>query len=86
VNGKNWIDGSQEKQLTINKNGSQIISIPVSLNILNIGSSVAKILTNSSKLNYHLKGRFNFGAAQPLLKSLRTDFHFDRKGLVPIIR
>jgi LEA14-like dessication related protein len=86
VNGKSLVNGSQEKQLTINKNANQIISVPVSLNILNIGSSIAKLLSNSGKLNYHLKGHFNFGAEQPLLKNLLTNFHFDQSGKVPIVR
>jgi LEA14-like dessication related protein len=86
VNGKNLVNGSQEKQLTINKNTNQTISVPVSLNILNIGSSVIKLLSNSGKLNYHLKGHFNFGAEQPLLKNLLANFHFDQSGKVPIVR
>jgi LEA14-like dessication related protein len=86
VNGKKLIDGHHQKHLTIDKNSNQIISIPVSLNILNIGSSVINLLKGSDELNYKLNGHFNFGAKQELLKDLLTDFNFHQKGLVPIER
>jgi LEA14-like dessication related protein len=86
VNGKKLIDGHQKKHLTIGQNSNQIISIPVSLNILNIGSSVINLLKGSDKLNYNLKGHFNFGAKQELLKDLLTNLNFHQKGLVPIER
>ncbi|MBN2732630.1 MAG: LEA type 2 family protein [Balneolaceae bacterium] len=86
VNGRNWVDGSNSKNISISENQTSRIAIPISLNITEIGSSVIQLLNNSSDLNYELNGNFDFGATHPLLDNMRADFSFDQTGEVPLIR
>ena len=86
VNGRNWVDGTNSDRITIDKNNSNRIAIPISLNITEIGSSVVQLLNNSGGLDYKLNGSFDFGATHPLLQKVQTDFSFDQAGDVPLIR
>lgn len=86
VNGRNWIEGNNQDNITINKNNSNRIAIPISLNVTEIGSSVVQLLNSSSGLDYTLTGSVDFGASHPLLENLQTDFSFDQAGDVPLIR
>lgn len=86
VNERNWVDGSNSKNISISENQTSSIAIPISLNITEIGSSVIQLLNNSSDLNYKLNGNFDFGATHPLLENMQTDFSFDRAGDVPLVR
>lgn len=86
VNGRNWIEGQSGREITIRENDSNRISIPISLNISEIGSSVVQLLTSSSDISYKLNGTFDFGATHPLLDNNHTLFDFDRQGQLPVIR
>lgn len=86
VNGQNWVDGQNERQLTINKNNSNQLSIPISVNITEIGTSVIQLLNNSQELDFNLKGSFDFGANHPLFDGMNTTFSFDETGDLPVIR
>lgn len=86
VNKNNWVDANKEKQVTIQKNNSQIISIPISLNLSQIGTSVIQLLHHSDKLHFHLNGDLKLGTTQPLLQGLNTIFHFNNEGKVPLIQ
>lgn len=86
VNGRSWVNGSSKKDITISENNSDQISIPISLNISEIGSSVVQLLRSSGEVNYDLTGDMNFGATHPLFDNKETTFTFDETGDVPIIR
>ncbi len=86
VNGRNWIEGTSSKKLTIDKNNSGELSIPISVNIADIGTSVVQLLNNSGDIKFKLNGDFDFGATHPLLENLSTNFSFDEAGDVPLIR
>lgn len=85
INGQPWIEMNKNKRVSINKNGKKLISIPVSLNLLQIGTSAIQLLRNSGKLHYKLKGNLNLGIAQPLFNGAHTLLHVNDKGLVPLI-
>lgn len=86
VNGRNWVDGSQQKSLSISQNGRSQIAIPISLNISEIGSSVVQLLNNNNEINFELSGDMNLGADHPLFKEMNTRFTFDKSGNLPIKR
>jgi LEA14-like dessication related protein len=86
VNGQNWIEGASTKNLTIDKNNNGELSIPISVNIAKIGTSVVQLLNNSGDVKFNLNGDFDFGATHPLLENLSTKFSFDEGGDVPLIR
>lgn len=84
INGQPWVEASTARQVSINKNGQELISIPISLNLLQIGTSAIQLLQSSGKLHYRFKGNLDFGIAQPLFEGARTLFHVNQKGLVPL--
>lgn len=86
VSGHPWIEANRTGGISINSNGKQTISIPISLNLLQIGRSAFQLLNNSGKIHYQLKGDLNFGIEQALFKGAETIFHFNEKGLAPLIR
>ncbi len=86
VNGRNWIDGSDQPKMSIGGNNSNEISIPISLNISEIGASVIQLLNNQNELNFNLNGDLDLGADHPLFNGMSTSFSFDKAGDLPIIR
>lgn len=86
VNGKNWVEGSNQKSLSVNQNGSTQIAIPISLNIREIGSSVIQLINNNNEVNFELNGDLDLGANHPLFEDMNTRFSFDKTGDLPIIR
>lgn len=86
VNGRNWVAGNSSKNLTIDKNNNGELTVPISVNIAQIGTSVVRLLNNSGDIKFKLNGDFDFGATHPLLENLSTKFSFDEAGDVPLIR
>jgi LEA14-like dessication related protein len=84
VNGRRWVDVNKSKHLSIDKNKSREISLPLSLNISQIGASVIQLLQHSGHLNYHLNGKLDFGLDQALFKNKSTIFHFNTTGKAPL--
>jgi hypothetical protein len=72
--------------MSISQNNSGQISIPISLDITEIGSSVVQLLRGSGDVNFDLKGDLNLGADHPLFDNMDTSFSFDEAGDVPLIR
>lgn len=84
VNGKNWIKGKIDKAIKINKKAKQTVTIPVTLNFLEMGSAVYQMLSGDSKLQYHLKGKSDFSSDFKLLKSFSLPF--DKKGNIDLTK
>ncbi len=84
VNGKNWIKGKIDKALKINKKAKQTVSIPVTLNFLEMGGAVYQMLSGGSKLEYHLTGKSDFSSDFKLLKTFSLPF--DKKGKIDLIK
>lgn len=86
VNGKNWIDGRDQPNMTIGQNDNGQLSIPISLNIAQIGTSVIQLLNNSNDVNFSLNGDIDFGADHPLFQNMNTTFSFHEAGGLPLVR
>lgn len=84
INNQNWLNGKSEKMLEIPKNDQSRLSIPVSLNFLQIGQSAYQILKNDQPLDYHFKGTFDLESSLPLLG--KVTLPFDRSGQINIVR
>ena len=80
VNGRNWIKGLLDKPLKIKKKGKQTITLPVSLNFLEMGSAVYQMLSGNQKLEYHLRGKADFKSDFSLLQSFSLPF--DKTGKI----
>lgn len=86
VNNKEWLNtelDNENELLSVNENSSTYIVIPISLNTLNVGTSLINIINNAGDLKYSLKGSLDISAEHPLLGD--TDFSFFESGLLPVI-
>jgi len=82
VNGKNWIKGLLDKPLEIKKKGKQTVTLPVSLNFLEMGSAVYQLLSGNQKLQYRLRGKADFNSDFALLKAFSLPF--DKNGKIDL--
>ena len=74
VAGTNWIKGKQKK-INLKKKQKSTVSIPVSLSILDMGSSILNMLKDGAELDYNLSGKTNIGSSIPVLKSYPLKFN-----------
>ncbi|MBN1893115.1 LEA type 2 family protein [bacterium] len=84
VNGLTWMKGSRTQAVSMNKKGKAQVTIPVSLNLLQMGETVIQLLRGGSDLNYQLDGNLDLKAALPLLGSVSLPL--DLSGSVPLTR
>jgi len=84
VNGKNWLSGKANQQAKTNQNGESIIQIPVSLNFLQMGSSLFQVISGGKNLNYNFTGNLDIQNSHPLLQNLSLPF--DQTGKFDIIK
>jgi len=71
VNGITWANGFSDKQTRVNEKGEGMIAIPISLNFVEMGSSVYKIVSGGQKMNYKLQGDINLGSSLPMLGEVK---------------
>ena len=84
VNGSNWISGITESATQVAEKGQGVIEIPISLNLIQMGRSVSKLLTGDSDLNYKLGGNLDIATSLPLLGEVALPF--DRSGSIKLTR
>lgn len=84
VNGATWAKGLSDKQLKVTEKGEGTIAIPISLNFIEMGSSVYKIVSGSQKLNYQLQGSVDLNSSLPLMG--RVNLPVDRAGEINILK
>jgi len=84
VNGKNWLGGKTNQKTTTNKNGESIIQIPVSLDFLQMGSSLFQVISGGKNLNYNFTGNLDIKNSHPLLQNLSLPF--DQTGKFDILK
>ena len=84
VNGKTWAKGITQNQMQIAEKGESTISIPVSLNFMQMGRTIYGIVTGNETLNYQLKGDLDLNSSLPLLGQVKLPI--DRTGEVKILK
>lgn len=84
VNGKNWLSGKANQKTSTNQNGESIIQIPVSLDFLQMGSSLFQLISGGKNLNYNLSGNLDIKNSHPLLNHLSLPFN--QKGNFDILK
>lgn len=62
VNQSVWATGKILEAVSLEKNGEGAVTIPVSLDFLKMGRSVARLLQSGSKLDYSLTGDMDVGS------------------------
>jgi len=80
INGKQWAKSDIGKTVSLDKKGSNNLSIPLELNFIEMGGSIYQMLMQGKGLDYDLTGDMKFGAGHPLLKSVEAPF--SKKGVV----
>lgn len=81
VNGHSFVKGLQEKKLTLAKNGSSTIEIPISLNFNELYNTV-KSVKNSDESTFFMA--FGFAFAVPILGETRIPV--EKSGVLPTIK
>ena len=84
INGKTWAKGITQNQMQIQEKGESAISIPVSLNFMQMGRTVYGIITGDQKLNYELKGDLDLNTSIPMLG--QVNLPIDRVGEINILK
>jgi len=84
VNGKNWLSGNANQKVSAGQNGENIIQIPVSLDFLQMGSSLFQLISEGKNLNYNFSGNLDIKNSHPLLNNLSLPF--DENGKFDILK
>ena len=75
VAGAQWIDGKMNQSTNISAKQENIIDIPISLNFMNMGTSMYNIIKGDQNLNYSLNGSANMGSSLSLLGDFTIPFN-----------
>ena len=70
VNGQEWAQGLTNRAVQIAEKGKGTLSIPVSLNFLEMGQTVFRLLSGDNTVNYNFDGKFALDSSLPLLKDI----------------
>jgi len=84
INGKSWVSGDASDDVQVAEKGENIIEIPISLNFLQIGRSVYKIVAGDEDLSYNFGGNLDLATSIPLLGQINLPF--DRSGSIKVSR
>lgn len=84
INGKTWVKGLTQNIMQVKEKGESTISIPISLNFLEMGTAIYQMITGNQKLNYNLKGNVDLNSSLPLLG--QVSLPIDRAGEINILK
>lgn len=84
INQSQWVSGNSERTSRIGAKSDGNLTIPISLNFLQIGRSAYQLLNGNQPLQYHLKGDIDIGTSIPLLG--KVSLPIDRAGEIRITR
>lgn len=84
VDGITWLKGISNKNMQIGSKQSNVIDLPISLNLLQIGSSVKDVIAEGKPLSYDFSGNIELGTTVPLLEKVKLPFK--KNGEISIIR
>ncbi len=75
VNGTDWAGGVTSKPLRIAEKGRGAISIPISLNFLQIGQGVMQLLSGGGQATYNFTGKVDLHTSLPIIGSVQLPIH-----------
>lgn len=84
INGARWLDGQTTETMQVLAKKENALTIPISLNFLQIGRSVNQLLKGNQPVAYKFKGNLNLTSAMPLLEEVTLPF--DRQGEIQLQR
>jgi len=84
INGQTWAKGLTRSQMRVQEKGESTISIPISLNFMEMGRTIYQMISGDQKLNYQLKGNLDLNTSLPLLG--QVNLPIDRVGEINILK
>jgi LEA14-like dessication related protein len=82
VNGKRWLNGSKPSLGTVTQNQKNLITLPVTLNFMEMGSSLYGLLKGGTDLDYRLSGKLDASSSQQLIGNFAMPF--DNSGRISL--
>ena len=77
VNGKRWASGNRNSLGTIKQKQNNVITLPLSLNFMELGSGLYTALSSGKEVNYSLSGKLDASSSNKLLGSFAMPFETD---------
>ncbi|MFN2126471.1 MAG: LEA type 2 family protein, partial [Anaerolineales bacterium] len=84
INDAHWADGMSTLNMQIKEKSKQTVTIPVSLNLFEMGRSVYNVLSGNRSMQYRFVGDMNLETGLPMVGDAAIPF--DRTGNVSISR
>jgi LEA14-like dessication related protein len=84
INNKTWAKGLTQEKLSINKKGKSTVTIPISLNFMQMGRTIYNIVTSNQALNYNLKGDVDLNTSLAMLK--KVNLPINKTGQINILK
>jgi len=84
VNGKSLLKSHQSHALVVEQAGRRTVDIPISMNFLQMGSTVYEMLIGNKPLHYGLKGGAEIQTAMPMIGQVRLPI--DEQGTLKLSR
>lgn len=67
MNNARWLTGTSEMKKELKQKNKNILKLPLSLNLLELGNSVYQVIRGNKAFEYQLKGNMNLSSAKYLL-------------------
>jgi len=74
VNGQRWLKSQQAKAISLAESGTSQVKVPLHLSFLDMGRTLADLLTQQSPLEYQLVGNMKMDSSLPMLKNIALPF------------
>lgn len=84
INGADWVTGVNTEALDFGAHQENTISIPFSLNFLEMGRSVFNLINGDGDLSYQLTGDLDLESSIPLVGDF--DLPFNKKGEIELLK
>ncbi len=84
LNGIKAISGKSENTINVLKKSGSKLTLPISLNLFELGSEVRKALVDGKPFEYSITGNADVGSSLPIFKT--SAFDFDKSGVVDILK
>lgn len=82
INGKHWARGSSQTLGTIREKQKSLITLPLSISLLDLGSGFSSLIKSGTDLNYAIVGKLNASTSNKLIGNF--DMPFDNSGHVKL--
>ncbi len=84
INGAEWLEGASDLSQPVNAKGESILTLPMALNFLQIGSSAAQLLRGNAAVNYRFHGSADLSSSLPVFGA--ANLPFDQTGEIRIVK